>query len=196
MDFEEKTIKRTDIFHGKIIDVKLDEVELPNGKGFSSRELVFHPGGVSVLAITPDDKMILVRQFRKALEKVIYEVPAGKLEPGENADLSAAILRELEEETGYTAQKVEKVATFYVSPGFANEIHHLFLATGLEKVPNPRPADADEQIELLELSFEEVQKLRAEGEIEDAKTLIALQHWELMRLRQEKIDKNEWHFGR
>ena len=196
MDFTEKTIRRTDIFHGKIIDVKLDEVELPNGLGTASRELVFHPGGVSVLAITPADKVILVRQFRKPIEKVIYEIPAGKLEPGEKANLSAAILRELEEETGYTAKKVEKVATFYVTPGFANEIHHLFLATELEKVANPRPADADELLELFEFSFEEVQKLLADGEIQDAKTLIALQHWELMRLRNEKTDKNEWHFGR
>ena len=185
MDFEEKTIKRTEIFKGRIINVAVDEVELPNGMGMSQRELVFHPGGVSVLAITPEDKLILVRQFRKPLEKVIYEIPAGKLEAGESADLSAALLRELEEETGYTAKKVEKLSTFYVTPGFANEIHHLFFASALEKVENPRVADDEEVIELHELSFDEVQALLASGEIEDAKTLIAIQHWELMRLRAQ-----------
>ena len=82
-DFEEKTIVRNEIFHGKIIDVVVDDVALPNG-GTSKRELVFHPGGVAVIAVTEENKMIFVRQFRKPLEKVILEIPAGKIDPALN----------------------------------------------------------------------------------------------------------------
>ncbi|MDR0299645.1 MAG: NUDIX hydrolase [Streptococcaceae bacterium] len=185
MDFTEKTVSTKEIFKGRIIEVKVDEVELPNGLGRQERELVFHPGGVSVLAITDDEKVILERQFRKPLDKVIYEIPAGKLEKGERSNLEAAILRELEEETGYTAAKIVKVAEFYVSPGFCNEINILFEAKKLTKVPNPKPADYGELIEVGEYSFEEVQALIKAGEIQDAKTLIALQHWELTRLRNK-----------
>jgi ADP-ribose pyrophosphatase len=183
MDFTEKTVSTKEIFKGKLIEVRVDEVELPNGLGRQERELVSHPGGVSVLAITAEDKVILERQFRKPLDRMIYEVPAGKLEKGERANLEAAILRELEEETGYTAAKVKKVAEFYLSPGFCDEINILFEAKELTKVPNPKPADYGEFIEVGEYSFAEVQTLIRSGEIQDAKTLIALQYWELTRLK-------------
>ncbi|MFV0555675.1 MAG: NUDIX hydrolase [Lactovum sp.] len=185
MDFEEKTVTRTEIFKGKVIELVVDEIELPNQLGRATRELIFHPGGVSVLAITPEDKIIFVKQFRKPLEKMIYEIPAGKLELGENKDLLTAMSRELEEETGYKAGKLEKLYTFYITPGFANEIHHLFFASDLEKLKNPRQGEAEEFLELYEFSFDEVQKLIQTGEIEDAKTLIAVQQWELMRLKAE-----------
>lgn len=120
-DFEEKTLSRENIFKGKVIDVKYDTVALPGDLGLAKRELIFHNGGVAVLAITPEQKMILIRQFRKALEKVIYEIPAGKLENGENADPTAAMLRELEEETGMTTKSVKKISEFYTAPGFCNE---------------------------------------------------------------------------
>ena len=81
-DFEEKTIHRNEIFHGNIIDVCVDEVQLPDGSQ-SQRELVFHPGGVAIIAITDEDKMVFVKQFRKPLESVILEIPAGKIDPGE-----------------------------------------------------------------------------------------------------------------
>ena len=109
-DFEEKTLSRETIFNGQVINVKLDTVALPGDLGLAKREIIFHNGGVAVLAITPEQKMILVRQFRKALEEVIYEIPAGKLEKGENANPEAAMLRELEEETGMTTKSVKKIA--------------------------------------------------------------------------------------
>ncbi|MDR2976830.1 MAG: NUDIX hydrolase [Streptococcaceae bacterium] len=197
MDFEEKTISRQDIFKGKIIDVKLDEVELPNGLGIGKRELVFHPGGVGVIAITAENKIVLVRQFRKPIEKVIYEVPAGKLEAGEKADLRAAILRELEEETGYSSQKIEQVSEFFVSPGFTNEKTYLFFTDELKKVPHPRAADADEVLEIHEVTLDEAKALVKSGEIDDAKTIIALQYWELLQLQKKNAGSiNQWQFGR
>ncbi|MBB5888541.1 NUDIX hydrolase [Lactovum miscens] len=185
MNFTERTVSSKEIFKGKIIEVKVDTVELPNGLGQQTRELVFHPGGISVLAITDEDKVILERQFRKPLEKMIYEVPAGKLEEGEYSNLENAVLRELEEETDYHASHLKKIHEFYVSPGISNEVNILFEARGLTKVQNAKPADIGELIEVIEMTFDEVQKLIAQGEIQDAKTLIALQYWELIRLRSK-----------
>ena len=182
-DFEEKTISRKEIFHGKIIDVVVDDVALPNG-GTSKRELVFHPGGVAVIAITEEDKMVFVRQFRKPLEKVILEIPAGKIDPGEGAQPELTGARELEEETGYQAGEMEHVNSMYLSPGFANEVLHLFHAKQLRKVENPLPQDEDEVLEVYELTMEEAQAAIAEGTICDAKTIFAIQFWELLELKR------------
>ena len=178
MDFEEKTIKRTQIFDGHIFKVAVDDVELPNGLGQAKRELIFHRGGVSVLAVTPENKIILVKQFRKAIENISYEIPAGKLEAGENGSEKEAAMRELEEETGYTG-KIEQILEFYTAIGFCNEKLRLYLATDLKKVANPRPQDDDEVLELLELSYSDCMSMVASGEIEDAKTIIALQYFAL-----------------
>jgi ADP-ribose pyrophosphatase len=178
-DFEEKTISRKDIFKGHIIDVKLDEVALPNGAGIAQRELVFHNGAVCVMPITPENKLVLVGQFRKALERVIYEVPAGKLEQGEAADVQAAMLRELEEETHYTAGHVEKIFEFSSAPGFCSEVIHMFYADQLTIVEHPRPADDDEVLDLIEVSLGEAKAMIADGRIYDAKTIMAVQYWEL-----------------
>lgn len=180
MNFEEKTLNRTEIFKGHIFDVVVDDVALPNG-GTGKRELIFHKGAVCVLAITPEDKLILVRQYRKAIERVIYEIPAGKLEVGEEASQEAAALRELEEETGYTSDKLTLLADFYSAIGFCNERIFLYLADDLVKVENPRPMDEDEVIELHHVTLEEALDLIANGEICDAKTIMAVQYLQLMR---------------
>lgn len=176
--FEEKTIKRDTLFTGKIIEVALDEVALPQG-GTATRELVFHPGGVGIVAITPEEKMLFVRQFRKPLERVILEIPAGKIDPGEGTHPEITGARELEEETGYRTQKMTKLASMYLSPGFANEMLHLYLAEGLEKVEDPRAMDEDEVIEVYELTLDEALERLQTGEICDAKTIYALQYWQL-----------------
>ena len=181
MDFEEKTIKREEIFKGKIFDVVVDDVELPNGLGQSKRELIFHKGAVCVLAITPEDKLILVKQYRKAIEKISYEIPAGKLEVGEAGSEEEAALRELEEETGYTSPELTLLYDFYSAIGFCNERLRLYLADNLIKVENPRPQDTDEVIELYEVTVEEALDLIASGDICDAKTIMAIQHYQLMR---------------
>lgn len=178
MDFEEKTIARQEMFKGHIFTVAVDDVELPNNLGQTKRELVFHKGAVSILTVTPDKKIVLVKQYRKAIEKISYEIPAGKLEVGETGSEKEAALRELEEETGYTGD-LELIHEFYTAIGFCNEKIKLYLARNLKKVENPRPQDDDEVLELFELTYEECMDLVRSGAIEDAKTIIALQYFAL-----------------
>ena len=178
MQFEEKTIERKEIYQGPIFQVVTDQVELPDGKGQAQRDLIFHNGAVAVLPITEDGKTILVKQYRKAIEAVSYEIPAGKLEVGENTDPVAAALRELEEETAYTG-KLELLYDFYSAIGFCNEKLKLYLASDLKKVENPRSQDEDETLEVLEVSLEEAKELIQSGHICDAKTIMAVQYWEL-----------------
>ena len=178
MEFEEKTLSRKEIYKGPIFQLVQDQVELPSGKGSAQRDLIFHNGAVCVLAVTPENKIVLVKQYRKAIEKVSYEIPAGKLEVGENADPEAAALRELEEEAAYTG-KLSLVYDFYSAIGFCNERLKLYLARDLTKVENPRPQDEDETLELLEVSLDQAKELIQSGHICDAKTIMAIQYWEL-----------------
>lgn len=177
MVYEEKTITSEKIFEGRIIDLRVETVELPNGnKGY--RELVDHPGGVGILAVTKEGKMMMVKQFRKPLDKAIWEIPAGKLNKGE--DPMECGLRELEEETGYKALNLISLGFFYPSPGFANEITYLFFANDLERGKiNP---DEDEFLDVEEFSIEDAKKMVLNNEINDAKTLIALLKCEAMGL--------------
>lgn len=178
MDFEEKTLHRQEIFQGHIFTVAVDDVELPNGLGQSKRELIFHKGAVAILAITPENKIILVKQYRKAIEEVSYEIPAGKLEMGESGNEKEAALRELEEETGYTGS-LDFIYEFYTSIGFCNEKIKLYLAKDIQKVENPRPMDDDEVIELYEFDYGTCMKMVSDGIIKDAKTIMALQYYGL-----------------
>lgn len=178
-DFEEKTISRKEIFNGKIIDVALDDVKLPNGLT-SKRELVFHAGGVGIIAITPENKMVFVRQFRKPLEKVLLEIPAGKIDPGENDHPEITGKRELEEETGYTCDFMTHIASMYLSPGFSNEMMHIYLANEIKKAAHPKSQDEDELIELYELTLEEAEQAVKDQTICDAKTVYAITWWKLL----------------
>lgn len=171
--FEEKTIKTKPIFNGKVISLQVDDVLLPDGKE-AKRELIKHPGAVCVIAITDEKKIIFVEQYRKALERPLVEVPAGKLEPGEEPAYCAE--RELEEETGYRPGKMTHLQSFYTSPGFADELVHVFLAEQLEKVEDGLVADEDEFVELLEVSLQEAEQLAKDNRIFDAKTLWAVQY--------------------
>ncbi|WP_079509631.1 NUDIX hydrolase [Mesobacillus jeotgali] len=179
---EEKTLKTEKIFTGKVISLQVEDVELPNGKT-SKREIVKHPGAVAVIPVTADHKIILVEQYRKALERTIIEIPAGKLEAGEKPEICAA--RELEEETGYECANMEWLISFYTSPGFADEIIHVYTATGLTKKANPAAADEDEFVNLIEVNLEEAIELVKEQKIYDAKTAFAIQHLQL----QEALSK-------
>lgn len=178
MDFEEKTIKRQDIYQGAIFNVVVDDVQLPNDLGTAKRELVFHRGAVSVLAVTPESKILIVKQYRKAIESISYEIPAGKLEVGENGSEIEAAARELEEETAYQGD-LEQIAEFYTAIGFCNEKIKLYLAKDVQKVANPRPQDDDEVLEVFELTYDECMELVNNGSIVDAKTIISLQYYAL-----------------
>lgn len=173
--FEEKTIRTEEIYSGKIIRLQVDEVELPDGKT-SKREIVKHQGAVAVIPITDDGKIIMVEQFRKPLEKSIIEIPAGKLEEGETPDITA--IRELEEETGYTTKRGDLifVDSFYTSPGFADEIMHIYLTKKLEKLDEPAETDDDEFLELIEMTLDEAFEAMKEQRIHDSKTNYAMMY--------------------
>jgi len=169
--FEEKTTKTTPIYDGKIVKLQVDDVTLPNGN-VAKREIIKHPGAVAVIAVTDEGKLVLVEQYRKALERSIIEIPAGKLEPGEEPIVTAR--RELEEETGYGAQSLTYLQAFATSPGFADEIIHLFVAKDLYKIENKADLDEDEFVELLEVSLKEARQMVADERIFDAKTAFAV----------------------
>jgi ADP-ribose pyrophosphatase len=171
MNLYEKTTNKTSIYEGKIIDLEVHDVELPNGET-SMREIVLHNGAVAVCALTPDNKIVLVEQFRKPLDDTMLEIPAGKLEIGEKREEAAK--RELEEETGYKAKSLQLITDMYGSPGFTNEKISIYLAT--ELLPGEVHLDEDEFIEIQELSISEAQEKLLNNEINDAKTIIALQY--------------------
>lgn len=169
--FEERTIQTTPIFDGKVISLKVDDVTLPNG-ATSKREIINHPGAVAVIAITDNHKLLLVEQYRKAIERSIIEIPAGKLEKGEEPIVTAR--RELEEETGYTTDDLTFVQAFATSPGFADEVIHIYLAKNLKKLEVAAALDEDEFVELMEVTLEEAEAMVADERIYDAKTAYAI----------------------
>lgn len=169
--FEEKTIKTEKIFNGTIIDLQVDDVKLPDGNT-SKREIIRHPGAVAVIAITKENKIVLVEQYRKPLEKSIVEIPAGKLEKDENPMIAA--IRELEEETGYTTKNLSFVTSFYTSPGFADELLHIYITDDIVKLDHPKAGDEDEFVEVLELTLDEAKEYVEDERIHDAKTAYAI----------------------
>jgi ADP-ribose pyrophosphatase len=179
----EKTLHSEEIFNGKIISLHLQDVELPNGKQ-SKREIIKHPGAVAILAITDDNKIVMVEQYRKALERTIVEIPAGKLENGEDPALCAR--RELEEETGYECTSLDLLISFYTSPGFADELVHVYVAKGLTKKENPAGLDEDEFVVLEELTLEEAVQYVKNQKIFDAKTAYAVQYLQLQEALAKK----------
>lgn len=169
MNFEEKTMKCERVYEGRIINVRVDTVELPNKK-YSKREIVEHPGAVGIIPVTQDKKIILVKQFRKPVEEVLLEIPAGKIEAKE--DPYRCALRELEEETGFATNNVKKLSEFYTTPGFSNEVMHIYLAENLKE--GTVNLDEDENIEIITLSIEEILDKIKTGEIKDAKTIVGI----------------------
>lgn len=173
---EEKTLSTNPIFSGKVISLQVDEVELPNGR-LAKREIVKHPGAVAIIPITDDNKIVMVEQYRAALGRTIIEIPAGKLEKGEEPRESA--IRELEEETGYECNSLEWLISFYTSPGFADEIIHVYIAKGLTKKEHAASLDEDEFVHLHEVSLDEALTLIQEQKIYDAKTAYAVTYLQL-----------------
>lgn len=165
----EKTIATKRMFEGKIISVRVDDVELTNGST-SKREVVEHSGAVAVLAVTDNQEAYFVRQYRKPVEEELLEIPAGKLDAGEGPKTCA--MRELGEEIGMSAKELRQIAFFYSSPGFASEKMYIYLATGLKPVAVATPEDEILQAEKMPLK--DAVAMARNGEIRDGKTLVAL----------------------
>jgi ADP-ribose pyrophosphatase len=161
-------------YHGRVINVDLDTVRFPDGST-GQLEMVRHPGAAAVLPFLEDPagrdpRILLIRQFRHAADGFIWEIPAGRLDPGETPEECAR--RELAEETGMRAGRLERLTTFYTTPGFTDERIHLFLAAGLEEGTHRR--EADEFMELCPTRWSVALEMVRQGEIVDGKTLIAL----------------------
>ena len=168
MTFEEKTLESQMIYKGAIINLRRDKVTVE--KGTSYREIIEHNGGAVLAAVTDEGKMVMVRQYRKPAERVMLEVPAGKIDPGETPFETAC--RELKEETGYTPGEVKYLTEFYPSVGYSEEVLYLYLCTGLtagETCP-----DENEALDVLEMDVEELYEMVMRAEIRDAKTIIAI----------------------
>jgi ADP-ribose pyrophosphatase len=166
---EEKTIETKKIYQGRIISVRDDTVVLPDGKT-THREIVEHANVVAIVALDDDDNVLLVKQYRKPVEKALLEIPAGGIEAGENPDESAK--RELQEEIGYLPGRMERIGGVYASPGYCNEFLYLFLATDL--IPSKLKGDDDENIEIIRAPLTDIPKMIASGRICDAKSVAAL----------------------
>lgn len=168
MTFEEKTLESQMIYKGAILNLRKDKVTVMEGTSY--REIVEHNGGAVIAAVKNDGTMIMVKQFRKPAERVMLEAPAGKIDPGEDP-LSAAV-RELKEETGYRAGKVEKLTQMYPSVGYSEEILHLFLCT--ELMAGETSFDENEAIDIEEYHVDTLADMVMKGEIQDGKTQLAI----------------------
>ena len=166
---EEKTLSSERLYEGVILNLRKDKVTIKEGRT-SYREIIEHGGGVVILSVTPEGKIPMIRQYRKAAGQVMFELPAGKLEKGE--DPTDAALRELKEETGYTAGSIRRIAAFYPTVGYSEEILYVFFADDL--TAGDTDPDDNESIDIEEYSPEALYELIDSGGMNDGKTLIAL----------------------
>lgn len=169
---KERTLSSRTVYRGRIFDVLVDEVELPSGRK-TNREVVRHKGAVGLVPVLEDGRVVLEEQYRYPAEEILIEIPAGRLEEGEDPDDTAK--RELLEETGYLADTMERVLTFFTTPGYTSEKLYLYIARGLKKAES-KP-DFDENIRLMEISVEEALGLVEKGKIKDGKTIVALLYY-------------------
>ncbi len=158
------------LFTGRVIALELDSVVEPGGVDEVPREIVRQSGSVAVLPVFDDGRMLLVRQYRYAVRERLWELPAGRLDGGESPETGAR--RELEEEAGLVAERLEPISFFYTTPGFCDERMTIFRATGLRQVP-PRP-EPEERIEIATFTRDAVQSMIASGDVREGKTLVAL----------------------
>jgi ADP-ribose pyrophosphatase len=173
----ERLISSEVLRQGRILEFRVDTVELPDGTR-STRDIAGHPGGVAIVAIDPADRVLLVRQWRHAIGRALLEIPAGTLDREPDGAVEAhapAAARELEEETGFRAASWRYLGAFYTAPGFTSEHMHLYLATDLSPAREDRLGpDEDERLELEALPLDEAIAMADRGEIDDAKSIVGL----------------------
>ncbi|HEX9044610.1 MAG TPA: NUDIX hydrolase [Candidatus Limnocylindrales bacterium] len=176
-DLRETVVSSEVVYAGRYLTLRLDTVERADGSR-AEREIVGHPGAVAMLALDGEDRVLLVRQWRAAANRLMLEIPAGTLDVLADGTVEAhrvAAPRELEEETGYRANAWQHLASFWTAPGFAGELMHLYLATDLVPADADRLGpDEDERLELERLPWEEAVRAAIDGEIVDAKSILAL----------------------
>ena len=166
---EEKTLSSQTVFQGRAVRLRIDTIQTADGRQ-TTREIVEHDDCVAVVALDAEQKVLLVRQFRKAVEKELLEIPAGGIDPGEDAE--DCVRREMREETGYLPRKLERLGGFYSTPGYCTEYLYLYLAT--ELTPSPLVAEDTEGIEVVRVSTAEIPGLISSGSICDAKSIAGL----------------------
>ena len=177
----EKTLSSQLIYEGRAVKVRVDTIEMPSGRK-TTREIVEHSDCVAIVAVDSEDKVLLVNQFRKAVEKELLEIPAGGMEPGE--DPVTAVSREMQEETGYLPRKLERLGGFYSAPGYCTEYLHLYLAT--ELVPSQLFAEDTEGITLVRVPLHQVASLITSGRICDSKSIAGLHIFLEYQKRRQK----------
>ena len=183
MSFNEKTISSETKYKGKILNLRIDTVESVNGE--STREIVEHSGGAVVLPLLPNKNVVMIRQFRKPIERDVLEIPAGKIEQGESPEETA--FRDLQEETGYMANNMTLLTKMYPSVGYSEELLYIYLATDLE--PGETDFDENEDIDTYSYHIDDLYEMVMEGKIQDAKTQVAiLMTMELLRSGKIKLD--------
>ena len=165
----EPTVESKLVYEGRILDLRVDTVRLPSGR-LTTREIAEHSDSVCMVPLDNRGKVLLVRQYRKSVESNLLEVPAGGID--ENEAPEAAALRELQEEVGYTARKIVRLAGFWVSPGWCTEFMYAYLATELS--PAQLEADFDEDIAVIRVPLADTLDLITRGEIQDAKSVASL----------------------
>jgi ADP-ribose pyrophosphatase len=164
-----QTVASERVFHGRVFDVRVDRVRYCDGAEHRL-DIVEHPGSFTIVAMPSAGEVVLVKQYRHAVSKALWELPAGTAHPGE--DPAAGAARELAEETGYRAERISPLCSLYATPGFCTEIMHFYLAQGLQA--GEQMLDEDERIEVATFSRDEAWRLVAQGEIADMKTVLAL----------------------
>lgn len=189
MDLKETEISSQPIFKGRIVDLYVRTIKLPNGETLT-REVVKHQPAAAAIAINDKKQMLLVKQWREPIKALTLEIPAGLIDETDNSPLDA-IKRELNEEGGYEADYWEKVAEFYSSVGFTDEKLYLFYCDTLTKLQEKRSLDADEFLTADWYSLDDLKKLMSEGKIVDAKTVYAITFWENMLLTSAQDTKEK-----
>jgi ADP-ribose pyrophosphatase len=175
----ERVVDSRVLHRGRYLTFRIDTIERADGTR-SERDIVGHPGAVAILALDPDDQVLLVRQYRTATQGILLEIPAGTLDTdqttGATEEPDLAARRELEEETGYRAGSWQRLASFWTAPGFASELMHLYLATDLRPAhPDERLGpDEDEHLRLERMPFADAVDAVERGEIADAKSILGL----------------------